>query len=85
MTDDPDRRDPTEDDAALDRRLRELLPAPPLPHALAARVHARARAELAGPRRAPRAAGVFAAAAVASAVVVYLAWAVEFLSALARG
>jgi hypothetical protein len=73
------------EDEDLERRLRELLPAPPLPAALAARVHARARAELEGACRAPRAAGVVTAAAVTSAVFVYLAWAVEFLSALARG
>ena len=72
-----------EDD--VDRRLRAL-PDAPLPAALAARVHARARAafdgEAPGPRR--RFGGIATATAVVSAVAIYLAWAVQFLSALAR-
>jgi hypothetical protein len=68
----------------IDERIRAL-PSPPLSPALAARVHARARAafeESAAPRRA---AGLATAAAVVSACAVYLAWAARFLTALAQG
>jgi hypothetical protein len=71
-----------EDD--VDRRLRAL-PDVPLPAALAARVHARARAAFDGAAPRPRRGGIATAAAVVSAVAIYLAWAVQFLSALARG
>jgi hypothetical protein len=67
----------------IDRRLRGL-PEIPLPPALGARVHARARAELEG-ARAVRFASLATATAVISAIAVYLTWAVRFLSALARG
>jgi hypothetical protein len=67
----------------VDRWVRAL-PAAPLPEALAARVHERARAAFEG-GGAGRAARVATAAAVVSAVAVYLSWAVQFLSALARG
>jgi hypothetical protein len=71
--------------AALDERLRAL-PAPPLPPALSSRVGALARAALAeGRGPAGRAAGLATAAAVVSAIGLYLSWAVRFLSALAQG
>jgi hypothetical protein len=70
----------TDDD--IDSRVRAL-PEAPLPTALAARVHARARAAFEG-RGGGRVTGVATAAAVVSAVAVYLAWAVQFLRALAR-
>ena len=71
-----------EDD--VERRLRAL-PAAPLPAALAARVHARARAAFEGEARRPnrRFTGLATATAVVSAVAIYVAWAVQFLSALA--
>jgi hypothetical protein len=68
-----------EDD--IDSRVRAL-PEPPLPAALAAGVHARARAAF-EERGGGRVAGIATAAAVVSAVAVYLAWVVRFLSALA--
>ncbi|HVU49711.1 MAG TPA: hypothetical protein VHL80_03435 [Polyangia bacterium] len=70
-------------DDEIERRVRAL-PEVPLPPALAARVHRRARAELeAG--GAGRLAALATAAAVVSAIAVYLAWAVRFLRALASG
>ena len=68
----------------IDRRLRAL-PDAPLSAALAARVQARARAafELEDHPRG-RLARIGTATAVVSAVAIYLAWAVQFLSALAR-
>jgi hypothetical protein len=71
----------TDDD--IDSRVREL-PDVPLPAAFAARVHARARAELHA-RGAGRLVRVATTTAVVSAVAVYLTWAVRFLSALATG
>jgi hypothetical protein len=72
-----------EDD--VDRRLRAL-PDAALPAALAARVHARARAAFDGEAPGPGRpfAGIATATAVVSAIAIYLAWAVQFLSALAR-
>jgi hypothetical protein len=70
-----------EDD--VDRRLLAL-PDVPLPPALAVRVQARARAAF---EREGRGTGRFArigtTTAVVSAVVIYLAWAIQFLSAIA--
>jgi hypothetical protein len=71
----------TTTDDEIDQRVRAL-PAVPLPPALTARVLARARAEL-EPRSAGRVASLATATAVVSAIAVYLAWAVRFLSALA--
>jgi hypothetical protein len=71
---------------AMDAHLRAW-PGPPLPEALAARTLARARAafDAAGLARPPRWPQVATAAAVVSATAIYLAWAVAFLSDLARG
>ena len=72
----------------MDRRIDEGLrawPDAPLPPALAARALERARATFEGEGRAGRAARLATATAVVSAIAIYLAWAVEFLSALARG
>lgn len=71
-------------DEELDFRIRAL-PEAPLPVAFAARVQGRAAAVFAGEARAGRVAGLATAAAVVSAVAVYLTWAVRFLSALASG
>jgi hypothetical protein len=68
----------------LDERIRAL-PAPPLPPALAARVHARGLAALEEGGGRSRAVGVAARFAVVSACALYLAWAVRFLSALVQG
>jgi len=72
-------------DEELTRTLHEAWPAP-LPPALARRVHAGARTafERAG-GRAARVAGVAATTGVVTAVAIYLAWAVQFLCALASG
>lgn len=68
------------------RRVGELR-APALPPALATRVRARAGAAFARAERPPsalaRLGGLATGAAVCSAIVVYLTWAVGFLSALA--
>jgi hypothetical protein len=69
-------------DEELDAKIRAL-PEAPLPAAFAARVHGRATAVFADPARAGRVAGIVTATAVASAVALYLTWAVQFLSALA--
>jgi hypothetical protein len=62
------------------------LSGPPLPPDLAARVHARALAAFATPERPPGLlAGAVTAVAVLAATAVYLTWAIDFLSALARG
>jgi hypothetical protein len=59
------------------------LPEPRLPAALAERVHARARAVFESDRGSGRAADVATFVAVATAIAVYLGWAVGFLCALA--
>jgi hypothetical protein len=71
-------------DEELDLRIRAL-PHAPLSAALAARVHARAWDAFEGGSGVGRLARIATAAAVTSAVTIYLAWAVEFLNALARG
>jgi hypothetical protein len=71
-------------DGELDQRIRAS-PSPPLPAALAARVHAQARAALEEGGAPNRAAGLVAGLAVVSSCAIYLAWAVRFLSALAPG
>jgi hypothetical protein len=73
-------------DEQLDGHLRAWAEVP-LPAALSARTlaHARAAFESAGQARARRVGALATTAAVVSAVAIYLTWAVEFLSALARG
>jgi hypothetical protein len=70
-------------DERLDERLRAWADAP-LPGALSARTRAQARAAFEG-GRGGRWGTLATAAAVVSAVATYFAWAVQFLSALARG
>jgi hypothetical protein len=70
-------------DDLLSRRLGGL-PTPALPPALRERVRARAGAAFARAERPPaRLSGLATGAAVASAIFVYVTWAVEFLAALA--
>jgi TctA family transporter len=68
----------------VDQRLLTL-PDVPLPPMLAVRVQARARATFEGEGRgAGRLARIGTTTAVVSAVAIYLAWAIQFLSALGR-
>jgi hypothetical protein len=70
-------------DDGLDERLRAWAEVP-LPAALSARTLTQARAAFES-GRAGRWGALATAAAVVSAVATYLAWAVQLLSALARG
>jgi hypothetical protein len=87
------KRPMTDDDLT---KMLEKLPAPPMAAGFAARAQRRAREAFeaagaqaagqggAGRARPPRVARRLTATALASAVAVYLAWAVAFVNALAR-